>query len=576
VTKSVLLALALSSWAFAQPLLTEAERSGFQKTGRYSEVIDLCQQFQARWPGQVRALTYGQTPQGRPLQALVVNGAGLLDSAEVARRRVPVLLFQGGIHAGEIDGKDAGFMALREALEKGFPEDLVVVFVPVVSVDGHERFGRWNRPNQVGPEEMGWRVTAHNLNLNRDYTKAEAPEMQALLGLLNEWDPILYADLHVTDGAHFQPEIANLVEPIFVGDSALQSPARQFQKELNAALVTQGCQALDFYPSFIQADDPSSGFGYHAYLPRFSTGYWALRNRLALLVETHSWKPYARRVEVTRRLLHQLMQQTAQHGSQWKAVAEQADGRAVAGLKVALSHKQGPQRQLIDFPGYAYEFFDSPVSGGRGLRYFTNRPQNWKIPFFAEVLPDREVVAPQAYLVPPEHVSWLKPKLALHGIGWQVAQPGPVQLEAFRAESAEYSKRSIEGRTPLTVKGEWKPELVEVGRDWLYVPVDQPSGRLAVALFEPQGPDSFLSWGYFNAYFEQKEYMEDYVAEEVGARMLAERPELAAQFARKLREEPAFAKSPAARLDFFYRRHPSWDQRFMLYPVLRRPHLTRS
>ena len=95
-------------------------------------------------------------------------------------------LIQGGIHAGEIDGKDAGFLALREALDgKAAPGALdrqVLVFVPVFNVDGHERFGRWNRPNQRGPEEMGWRTTAQNLNLNRDYVKADAPEMQAMLG----------------------------------------------------------------------------------------------------------------------------------------------------------------------------------------------------------------------------------------------------------------------------------------------------------------------------------------------------------------------------------------------------------
>ena len=82
------------------------------------------------------------------------------------------------------------------------------VFVPVFNVDGHERFGRNNRPNQLGPEEMGWRVTAQNLNLNRDYVKADAPEMQAMLRLLNEWDPIVYVDLHVTDGAKFQHDVS--------------------------------------------------------------------------------------------------------------------------------------------------------------------------------------------------------------------------------------------------------------------------------------------------------------------------------------------------------------------------------
>jgi murein tripeptide amidase MpaA len=101
------------------------------------------------------------------------------------------------------------------------------VFVPVLNVDGHERFGRWNRPNQVGPEEMGWRTTAQNFNLNRDYVKADAPEMQAVLRLMNEWDPILFADLHVTDGAQFEQDVAYNVAPTYVGDDELRVPQSQ-------------------------------------------------------------------------------------------------------------------------------------------------------------------------------------------------------------------------------------------------------------------------------------------------------------------------------------------------------------
>ena len=140
-------------------------------------------------------------------------------------RTVPVLLLQGGIHPGESDGKDAGFIALRELLRgtaaAGVLERLAILFVPAFNVDGHERFGRWNRPNQNGPEETGWRTTAQNLNLNRDYTKADTPEMRALLALIREWDPLVCADLHVTDGADFQPDVSLQAEPINQGDAEL-------------------------------------------------------------------------------------------------------------------------------------------------------------------------------------------------------------------------------------------------------------------------------------------------------------------------------------------------------------------
>ena len=167
-------------------------------------IRDRCETFARLHPDAVRCVRFGTSPEGRPMQALVASRSGALDPEAAHSAGVPVVLVQGGIHAGEIDGKDAGFLALRELLDgsaaPGALDDAVLVFVPVFSVDGHERFGAWNRPNQRGPREMGWRTTAQNLNLNRDYAKADAPEMQAMLALVEAWDPIAYVDLHATNG----------------------------------------------------------------------------------------------------------------------------------------------------------------------------------------------------------------------------------------------------------------------------------------------------------------------------------------------------------------------------------------
>ena len=163
--------------------------------------------------------------------ALIVSRSGVLDAAGAQAQKLPVILLQGGIHAGEIDGKDAGFLALREALDgraaRGTLDKLVVIFVPVFNVDGHERYRAWNRPNQRGPEEMGWRTTAQNYNLNRDYMKADAAEMQAMLGLMTAWDPLVLADLHVTDGAQFEHGISINVEPLYSGDAKLREAGRE-------------------------------------------------------------------------------------------------------------------------------------------------------------------------------------------------------------------------------------------------------------------------------------------------------------------------------------------------------------
>ena len=193
---------------------TVAERTDFRATGRYEDTLAFLERLADESP-EIHLTTYGTSGQGRPLPLVIVSKERAFTpeaAAELADQRgKPVLLIQNGIHAGEIDGKDAGFLALRELLERQTAAEaldhVVLLFVPVFSVDGHERFGRWNRPNQRGPEAMGWRTTAQNLNLNRDYMKADTPETRAWLRLWNEWQPDLFIDCHVTDGADYRCNI---------------------------------------------------------------------------------------------------------------------------------------------------------------------------------------------------------------------------------------------------------------------------------------------------------------------------------------------------------------------------------
>ncbi|MET1163190.1 MAG: M14 family metallopeptidase, partial [Pseudoxanthomonas sp.] len=313
----LLAAFAMPASAADTPLTTVSERSGFLQTGRYDEVVALCEDFAKAYPDSVRCIDFGTSPEGRPMKALVASTSGALDPASARARGLPVVLIQGGIHAGEIDGKVAGFLALREILvgkaAKGALDKLVWVFVPVFSVDGHERFGAWNRPNQRGPEEMGWRTTAQGYNLNRDYVKADAPEMQAMLGLVEEWDPLVEVDLHVTDVAKFEHDVSIQVEPVHAGDAELRKAGRAWRDGVIADLEKQGSLPLPYYPSFVVSDDPASGFEDSVPPPRFSHGYFWLRNRMGMLVETHSWKTYPVRVRITRNAVVSVLDQVAKN-----------------------------------------------------------------------------------------------------------------------------------------------------------------------------------------------------------------------------------------------------------------------
>ena len=561
----------------APDLTTVSERSGFQRTGRYDEVIKLCADFQRAYPKQVKCVDFGTTPEGRPMKALIVTRTGVFTPQAAKQRGLPVVLIQGGIHAGEIDGKDAGFLALREVLENkaapGALDKQVLLFVPVFNVDGHERFKEWNRPNQRGPVEMGWRTTAQNFNLNRDYVKADAPEMQAMLKLVNAWDPLAYIDLHVTNGAKFEHDISIQVEPVHSADVEFRKAGLALRDNVLADIEKQGSLPHAFYMSFADTDNPQSGFVDGVSDPRFSTGYFPLRNRLAMLVETHSWKDYPTRVRITRNTVVSVLSQVAQHGKAWQKAAYEADARAaqLGGSTIPMTYKASDKVRMIDFRGYAYTRTPSEVSGILMTRYDETKPQIWTVPLRDDIVPDMMATAPKAgYIVPAAFAAMVAAKLKLHDISFRTLdKDGKADVETFRTDKASFGAGSLESHQRLTVDGAWKPEARALTKGMLFVPIAQPKARLVMALFEPKAPDSLLAWGDFNNAFERKEYMEEYVAEDVAREQMAADPAVAAEFKKRLETDAAFAKNANARLEFFARRHSSWDERYNLYPVLR-------
>lgn len=558
-------------------LRTHSERSGFTKTGRYEEVERLCVQFEAAYPKKVRCETFGVTPERRPMLALIASADGTLSPEAARAKKRPVVLAQGGIHAGEIDGKDAGFWVLRELLDgtapKALLENVTFVFIPVFNVDGHERFGKNQRPNQVGPQETGWRVTSTNLNLNRDYAKADAPEMRAMLRLLGAWDPILYLDLHVTNGSKFQHDVAVLLEPQFGGPAALNAIGKDLREAAFKELEAQGHQPLLFYPSLNNENDPSSGFTFGIAPPRFSQGYWSLRNRFGALVETHAWKDYATRVRSTHDVLLAFMKEAAAHGPQWLEAAARADAadRAAINHAVVLRWQSTKVPTQLDFQGYAYTRELSDVSGKQWVKYDESKPTIWRVPYFGEVSPSVTAMPPRGgYVVHAGFAQLVAERLRLHGFTYDVLTvPRIANVEAFRAATVKFSAGSFEGHQMLTLTGEWKKERVSVPAGSLYVPTGQKGRALLVHLLEPHAPDSLGAWGFFNPMFEQKEYLEDYVIEPYARELLAKDPKAKAEFDAKLKSDPDFAKNPDARLRFFATRHPAWDARLNLYPVFR-------
>ena len=547
---------------------TPAETMALSDTPDYQQTLAFIERLAAH-SKQIRLVFIGDSAQGRPIPLVIASAEGYDKATDLLRADKPSLLAQAGIHAGEIDGKDAGLMLLRD-IALGNKSSLLdkanLLFVPIFNVDGHERRSRYNRVNQRGPVSMGWRTTAQNLNLNRDFAKGDTPEMAAMLKLINDWQPDLYLDLHVTDGVDYQYDVTYG----FTGEHGY-SPAisrwlaTHFAPNADKALSDQGHipGPLVFAMDKHRMEKGIAGWTAG---PRYSDGYGDARHLATVLVENHSLKPYRQRVLGTYVLLESSLRTLAAHGEALKQATASDKARRPAQQPLAW-HYDTPQS--MTFKGMAYETYDDSASGSSQVKWLGKAKRYDDLPVHPKNKPADIVTVPRAYWLMPEQFEVIE-RLANHGIQLEtLKRPTTRSLEQLTAVNPEFGKTPYEGRMRVSAEFTSETRNIALPEGAVRVSTDQPLGMLAVALLEPKGKDSFFQWGFFNTIFQRTEYIEGYVVAPLARQMLAEDPALRKQFEQRLASDPAFKKDARARLRWFYERSPFYDQHYLRYPVLR-------
>lgn len=557
--------------------ITPAERASFHTTPSYAETKTCLERLAAASPKTIHLTRFGVSPEGRDLMLVVAAKGGEFTPEAARKSGKEIVLVQSGIHAGEIEGKDAALMLLRDlSVGDGHAKLLdhaILVWLPIFNVDGHENSGPYNRINQNGPERMGFRATAQNLNLNRDYTKADEPEMRAWLAMFDAWMPDLFMDIHTTDGADYQYDLTWYLEewgPLDPAVKAWQDTA--LKGAIFPAFDRKGHKQAP-YLELVDHRDITKGIGNFGSGPRFSTGYVALRNRAALLVETHMLKSYEVRVRATYDLVLATLEYLDAHPGTLRAAVTQADANTIAhaGAEIPVAFRTTDEAIPFKLEGYAFSQQKSDISGDTWVTYDPKTPKTYEIPFHRDLIATASVKLPAAYVVP---AAWpqIADKLVQHGIRFEkLAHATTLDAERYRLANPVWESKPFEGRHLLRdVSIASERAKVDVPAGSIVVPMDQPTANLIANLLEPAASDSLVRWGFFDAMFEQKESPDARVAEKLAREMLAQDPALEAELDAKLAADPKFASDPSARLAFFYDRSPWYaTQAVGVYPVLR-------
>ncbi len=513
--KSLILLLALAfntmSNAHLYPanLVTRAEASEYQKTSSYDDVMEFITEAQKQ-THRIQIVKFITSTEGRMVPLVVVSQEGIKTPSQMRMFDKSAVLIMANIHAGEIEGKEAVLMFLRDIISDkktiALTDNQVILFLPIFNADGNDKFGKNRRDN--GPELAGVRYNGQYLDLNRDYLKLESPEVKGLINLLNQWDPILAADLHTTNGSYHRIPItfATLGHPN--SEPTLQD---YMWKNLFPAVskTLKDVYGYDSIPygNFVDSTQPGNGWINDSFEVRFGTNYIGLRNRFTILDENYSYTDYKTRVLSCFGFVKSILLYTNQHIKEMEALVKKADIKTADSFSKESLVLEFRTEKLFDFTLKSYEFKLEKVSPEDRQKYpwlkeyaakKTDTFKDYTLPYLAKTIPTRSVSLPEAYVLLPYHTEVLE-NLTNHGIIVErITKPVQLPVEVFKMKEIKPDQRLYQGHVIVHIKGDYAADTLTIPQDSYFISMNQPLARLIPVLLEPESVDSLASWGFFN------------------------------------------------------------------------------
>ncbi|HEY0776878.1 MAG TPA: M14 family metallopeptidase [Gemmatirosa sp.] len=492
---------------------TRAERTHYQETSRYADVVAFVDTLARLAPGVVRTFSMGSTGEGRAIPVVVASRPAVATPDQARRLGRPVVYVQANIHAGEVEGKEALQMLLRDLVLASAPnvlDSLVLVAVPIYNADGNERVRNQsiNRTEQNGPVLVGQRPNAAGLDLNRDYIKAEAAETRAALALFAGWDPDVFVDLHTTDGSYhgyaltWSPSL-HPAAPLaaYEQDTLLPRVADRVRVRREFLTFPYGNFAQE-YGADVNTDTTKQGWYTYDSRARFGTNYYGLRGRLSILSEAFSHDPFERRVRATYAFVGELLSALAEPPTVARMrVARDGDARPDSiVLRTRLTPRPVVRPVLAEDLARAPDSAQTEPGVPRGLRR-TGHIRTVQLPVYDRFVSTRATALPRggwAFAADAPGAAQAVALLQRHGIAVvRLDRPFTADGRVFRIDSLITAARTFQGHHEVRVEGAWRDERRAFAAGSYLV----PNGRLALvagALLEPESDDGLVTWNVWD------------------------------------------------------------------------------
>ncbi|MCL6294272.1 M14 family metallopeptidase [Jejuia spongiicola] len=549
---------------------THFEKSEGIETATYEQAIKFYRDLSNAYP-EISIQEIGETDSGKPLHIVTLNNKFQFDFSEIHKNK-RIILINNGIHPGESDGIDATMMLFRDLVNGKIkaPKNTVIVTIPIYNVGGSLNRNSTTRTNQNGPKNYGFRGNARNYDLNRDFIKCDTKNAETFAKIFHLVKPDVFIDNHVSNGADYQYTLTHL----FTQHNKLNGDLgnyvhNEMMPKLEEKLNTKDWDITPYVNVFNQV--PEKGFSQFMDYPRYSTGYTTLFNTLGMMVETHMLKPYKQRVEGTYELMRTMIEITEEHGDKITVLRKKANSNILSKKTYTLNWEiDTTKTSTLSFKGFEGESIKSDVTGFNRLKYDRNKPFTKNIKYQNYFKPALEIKIPTAYIIPQ---GWhrILDLLKLNQVEiHQLKSDSIFAVESYKIEDYKTRQQAYEGHYPhYNVSVSLKTEKLTFKKGDYVIKTNQPSLRYIIETLEPQAPDSFFNWNFFDAILQQKEGFSPYVWEDKALELLNNNEKLRIAFNAKKQSDKAFTNNWYAQLDWVHKQSEYYEKAHLQYPVYR-------